>query len=124
MPRYLILRFDVTGLTEAQIDTLRAKRDTEYCAEVCRFCGAVIEDGQCGGEGEGICTELMCVSGYRPQGGQIVEAYVIQFCQEKDIKDTLVPYRNDGLTYYQQLAYLVREYHDLPHPTKMSRRLP
>lgn len=140
MSRYLTIRFDVTTLTQQQVNTLRFMattqaeahgaqyKDDSYpdvkVAEVCHFCAQVIEDGECGGEGEGNCTELLCVSSFNPTKHPDAETYVVAYCKENRIEDALVPYRNDGLTYYQQLAYLVREYHDLPHPKKFSRRLP
>ena len=152
MPRYMTFRFDVTALTARQREILAGSviaqseqsdfnyethqewADENYpsvkVAEVCHFCGQEIEDGQCGGEGEGICTELGCVSDFAlpgklsPTYSDDVEAYVRDYCAEHGIENAPVPYRSDGLTYHQQLAYLVREYHSLPHPEKFSRRLP
>ena len=142
MARYMTFRFDVTTLTERQREILAGSviaqseasdfnyemnqewADENYpdvkVAEVCHFCGQVIEDGECGGEGEGICTELACVSDFAlpgklsPTYSDDVEAYVRDYCAEHGIEDAPVPYRSDGLTYHQQLAYMVREYHDLP----------
>jgi hypothetical protein len=142
MARYMTFRFDVTSLTERQREVLAGSviaqseaSDFDYAtnqewadenypsikvAEVCHFCGQVVEDGECGGEGEGICTELACVSDFAlpgklsPTYSDDVEAYVRDYCAEHGIEDSLVPYRADGLTYYQQLAYMVREHHDLP----------
>ena len=145
MARYMTFRFDVTALTERQREILAGSviaqseasdfnyetnqewADENYpdvkVAEVCRFCGQVTEEGECGGEGEGICTELVCVSGFNPtlavgEGNDSVSVseYVRGFCREHGIEDSLVPYRADGLTYYQQLAYMVREHHDLSQP--------
>jgi hypothetical protein len=143
MARYMTFRFDVTALTERQREILAGSviaqseasdfdyetnqqqwEDANYptvsVREVCHFCGQVVENGECGGEGEGICTELACVSDFAlpgklsPTYSDDVEAYVRDYCAEHGIEDSLVPYRADGLTYYQQLAYMVREHHDLP----------
>jgi hypothetical protein len=140
MPRYMTFRFDVTALTERQREILAGSviaqseasdfdyatnqewKDENYhnvkAAEVCHFCGQVIEDGECGGEGEGICTELACVSDFDPTKHPDAETYVLAHCMENGIENSLVPYRNDGLTYHQQLAYMVREYNDLPQPKR------
>ena len=104
--------------------------DVPVC-EVCHFCGQVVENGECGGEGEGRCIESMCVTDFSELGRcyladsnddaastDDVEVYVRDYCAEYGIVDSLVPYRADGLTYYQQLAYMVREYHNLPHPKR------
>ena len=138
MTRYMTFRFDVSKLTERQREILAGSviaqseaSDFDYetnqewadenypdvkVAEVCHFCGQVVESGECGGEGKGICTELACVTDFAP--GKLsfddVEAYVRDYCAEHGIEDSLVPYRADGLTYYQQLACMVRKHHDLP----------
>ena len=141
MPRYMTFRFDVTALTERQreilagsviaqseasdfdYETNQEREDENYpnvkAAEVCHFCGQVIEDGQCGGDGEGICNELACVSDFDPTKHPDAETYVLAYCMENGIENSLVPYRDDGLTYYQQLAYMVREYNGLPQPKKI-----
>jgi hypothetical protein len=146
MPRYMTFRFDVSALTARQreilagsviaqseesdfdYETTQEWKDANYpsvkAAEVCNYCGQVIENGECGGEGEGNCTELLCVSTFDPTKHPDAETYVLAYCTEIRIENALVPFRDDGLTYYQQLAYLVREYHDLPHPSKIARRLP
>lgn len=139
MARYMTFRFDVTALTERQREILAGSvtaqseasdfnyetnqewEDENYPSvavqEVCHFCGQVVEEGACGGEGEGICTELACVSAFPGTYGDDVEAHVRGYCAEHGIEDALVPYRADGLTYYRQLAYMVREYHNLPQAT-------
>jgi hypothetical protein len=144
MPRYMTFRFDVTELTERQCEVLAGSviaqseasdfdyetnqewEDENYpnvsVAQICPFCGQVIDDGGCGGADEGSCTELACVTGFALPGD--VETYVRDYCATRGIEDVPVPFRADGLTYHQQLAYLVSEYHGLPHPTKFSRRLP
>lgn len=143
MPQFKVYRFDVTALTERQREILadvviaqseasdfNYERDQEWedenypnvrVAEICNYCHQEIDNGECGGEGEGSCTEAFIVAGYT--GGD-VEAYVRNCCSERDIENAPVPYRNDGMTYFDQLAYFVREYHDLPTPPKFPRRLP
>ena len=159
MSRYMTFRFDVTALTARQREILAGSvlaqseasdfnyetnqewKDENYpdvkAAEVCHFCGQVIENGECGGEGEGICIELACVTDFArpgelsPEYNDAVEAYVRDYCAEHGIENALVPFRSDSLTYHQQLAYLVREYHGLPQlntkskeQSKFCRRLP
>lgn len=127
MARFLTFRFDVTALTERQRQILSGQviaqseasdfdpdlgqewDDENYpsvkVAEVCHFCGQVVENGECGGEGEGTCTELSCVTDFAlpgklsPMYSDDVEAYVRAYCAEYGIEDSLVPYRADGLTY-------------------------
>lgn len=135
MPHYLTLRFDITGLSSMQIERLKqdamaqAKSNRKQCKEaaaihpnvavdeVCHFCGQVLENDECGGEGEGGCSESLCAALYKPVNKQALDVYVREFCDLHGIENTLVPYRNDGLTYYQQLAYFVTDYHDLPEET-------
>lgn len=141
MSRYLVFQFDVTKLTQEQQDVLvgYVLAQSESCdsyddvavRQLCPWCHAelyVTLDGgtECGGDGEGSCVERGCVEEYNPDGGTLdeVEDYVRWYCQKHGVENSLVPYRNDGLTYFDQLAYLVREYHDLPQPKKTSRRLP
>lgn len=104
MPRYLTIRFDVTGLTPKQVDGLRhyvmvqAESNRKQCddeeyvypdvpvTEICHFCSQPLVEGQCGGEGEGICTERQCVEDFAhlgmlsPTYGDDVAAYVRDWC--------------------------------------------
>ena len=88
MTRYMTFRFDVSKLTERQREILAGSviaqaeasdfsyetnqewSDENYpdvkVVEICHFCGQVVESGECGGEGEGICTELACVTDFAP----------------------------------------------------------
>ena len=121
MPRYLNFRFDITALTPAQVHALRVAATLEPAipvAEVCHFCNQVVEHGQCGGAGEGTCTELACASGFDPAKYPDVETYVIAYCKQYEIEDTLLPYNAKTLTLYQQLAHHVREYNNLPQPKR------
>lgn len=136
MPKYLTIRFDVTELSDDQIERLKydafvqGKSNRNYCDdskavrpsvdvdEVCPFCSQIREHGQCGGEGEGVCIEFLCVESYNPSTRQDVTAHVAAFCEEYSVEDSIVPYRNDGLTYHQQLAYMVANYHDIAQSVK------
>lgn len=121
MPRYLSFRFDVSALTPEQVHAIRVAATLEPAipvAEVCNFCHQVVEHGQCGGDGDGICTELACATEFDPGKYPDVETYVIAYCKQYGIEDKFMPYHADKLTYYQQLAHHVREYNNLPHPKR------
>lgn len=151
MPQYAIYRFDVTTLTQEQRNmldmmvTVQAEESDQpldhtegldnysdvTVERLCPWCHAVLDftedpHGECGGEGEGACTESAIITSYNPDGGTLdeVEDYVRWACKERGVENKLVPWRNDGLTYFEQLAYLVSEYHGLEQPKKVSRRLP
>lgn len=143
MPQYQIYRFDVTTLSQEQRNMLdlmvtvqaeESDQDLTYStgldnytdvpvARVCPWCHADLVDGECGGEGEGTCTESDVVVSYLPSFGT-PEEFVKIYAEQEGLTNALVPYRRDGLTYFDQLAYLIREYHGLEQPRKASRRLP
>lgn len=128
MPSYMVFRFDVSDLSQDQRDLLArhaaALRSDIAIVELCPYCHARRENGECSGEDEGPCVEWLCIDAFDPSGGNDPEEHVIDFCVNEGVENAPVPYRNDDLTYYQQLAYLVRERHGLPHPQKIARRLP
>lgn len=131
MPRYLVIRYDVSHLTNDERIALAMEaivqgepsddHDNAPAVEVCRFCGHPEDDGSpevrdhCSGGGGRACRERQAVEDFsRAIDGMCREDIAFIDVRRWVVRQYDVSAEEDHVAVQLSLERAIREYHDIP----------